>query len=181
MANEFQLQDGEEVIKELKPLSVLKWFFFIRPSMGIITFPLFLLYIFTSMPFSGFFTYLGMIIIPVFLVILVIMYLVANNKYNNQHYWVTNKRILYKRGLFGYTIHSIPLERVSDVIVSRTFWERVFGFGSVHVQSLAGQVSYGMRNGGAEGSLMAVDNPEGVQKLIFDLIKIKRKNEHLTM
>ena len=79
----------------------------------------------------------------------------------------------------GYTIHSIPLERISDVIVSRTFWERIFGFGSVLIQSLAGQVTYG-RKLGAEGSLLAVPNPEGVQKLIFDLIKKKRKTEKLS-
>ncbi|MBU5537212.1 MAG: PH domain-containing protein [Candidatus Aenigmarchaeota archaeon] len=29
-------------------------------------------------------------------------------------------------------------ERISDVIISRTFWERLFGFGSICIQSLAG-------------------------------------------
>jgi len=68
------------------------------------------------------------------------------------------------------------------VIVSRTFWERVFGFGSVHIQSLAGQISYGMhRRLGAEASMLAISDPEGIQKLIFELIKKKRKVEHLTM
>ena len=71
------------------------------------------------------------------------------------------------------------MERISDVMVSRTFLERIFGFGSVLIQSLAGQITYGRRLG-AEGSLLAVPDPEGIQKLIFELIKKKRKAEKLS-
>jgi uncharacterized membrane protein YdbT with pleckstrin-like domain len=169
MKRQFQLQDGEKVIKDIKPLPVLKWYFFITPSIGMFVFALF----FSWIPF------VNIIIVPFILIIIAILYLVANNRYNYQHYWITNKRILYRRGILGYTISSIPLERISDVIVSRTFWERVFGFGSILIQSLAGQITY-RRRLGAEGSLLAVSDPEGTQKLIFDLIKKKRKTEKLS-
>jgi uncharacterized membrane protein YdbT with pleckstrin-like domain len=169
MRKEFQLQDGEKVIKNIKPLPVLKWFFFVTPSIGMFIF----LMIFSWVPF------VNIIFVPFILFIILIIYLVAQNRYNYQHYWITNKRVLYRKGILGYTISSIPLERISDVIVSRTFWERVFGFGSVLIQSLAGQISYGRRHG-AEGSLLAVPDPEGTQKLIFDLIKKKRKTEKLS-
>lgn len=169
----FELQKGEKVVKGIKPLSILKWYFFLRSAIGLFIFMIFFLQIGFLIPFIslifGFFI----------LIILIILYLIANNRYNYQHYWITNKRVLYRRGLIGYRISSIPLERISDVIVSRTFWERVFGFGSVHIQSLAGQITYGRRLG-AEGSLLAIPNPEKTQKLIFDLIKKKRKTEKLS-
>jgi uncharacterized membrane protein YdbT with pleckstrin-like domain len=170
----FKLQEGEKIIEDIKPLPVLKWYFFL-PGVIFIFFFLFIL---------GFpillFGFLGVPFFIFFLFLIIILYLVANNQYNYQHYWITDKRILYRRGILGYKISSIPFERVSDVIVSRTFLERIFGFGSVHVQSLAGQITYGSRMG-AEGSLLAVPDPEELQKLIFELIKKKRKSEKLTM
>jgi uncharacterized membrane protein YdbT with pleckstrin-like domain len=170
----FELQEGEKVVKDIKPLLVLKWYFFITSAIGVIIFMLFFVWMIFLLPLFLMFGF-------IFLVILVILYLIANNRYNYQHYWITNKRVLYRRGLIGYRISSIPLERISDVIVSRTFFERIFGFGSILIQSLAGQISY-PRGGrlGAEGSLIAIPDPEGTQKLIFELIKKKRKTEKLS-
>ena len=58
--------------------------------------------------------------------------------------------------------------------------ESIFGFGSVHVQTMAGQVSMRGRFG-AEGNLQAVPDPEGLQQQIFELVKKKRKAEGITM
>jgi uncharacterized membrane protein YdbT with pleckstrin-like domain len=173
MKKPFELQKGEKVVKDIKPLPILKWYWFIWSSVGFLFFILFFSWVAFLIPL------ISMMFIFFFLFILVILYLVTQNRYNYQHYWITDKRILYRKGILGYTISSIPLERISDVIVSRTFRERVFGFGSVLIQSLAGQITYGRRQG-AEGSLLAVPDPEGVQKLIFDLIKKKRKTEKLS-
>ena len=172
MQEQFQLQEGEKIVKDIKPLPKLKWFFFL-PAVVL----LFCLIISFVVPL--FFFKATTFAIVILAALPVIMYLVANNKYKYQHYWITNERVLYRSGLLGYSISSIPLERISDVIVSRTFWERIFGFGSVIIQSLAGQVTYRQR-GGAEGSLLAIPDPEGTQKLIFDLIKKKRKTEKLS-
>ena len=172
MPKEFQLQTGEKIVKDLKPLPVLKWYFFLP---GLVIAFIFLLGLIAPLFLIGR-SFLG---IMLFFISAGLMYLVANNRYNYQHYWITNKRVLYRRGILGYTISSIPLERISDVIVSRTFLERIFGFGSVLIQSLAGQISYRNRLG-SEGSLLAVPDPEGTQKLIFDLIKKKRKSEKLS-
>jgi len=172
MQKQFQLQGGEKIVKDIKPLPVLKWYFFLP---GVI----FLFFMLVGFMIPLFFlgrTLLGMFI---FVALAALMYLVANNQYKYQHYWITNKRVLYRRGILGYRISSIPLERISDVIVSRTFIERIFGFGSVLIQSLAGQITYRHKLG-AEGSLLAVPKPEETQKLIFDLIKKKRKAEKLS-
>jgi len=178
MRRQFEVQEGEKIVKDIKPLPILKWYFFITSAIGFFFFIIFFIWI-IFLP-SLFFTTIAFIFGLFILIIFVILYLVANNKYNYQHYWVTNKRMLCRRGLLGYRISSIPLERISDVIVSRTFWERVFGFGSVHIQSLAGQFTYGRGRLGSEGALLAVPDPEGTQKLIFDLIKKKRKTEKLS-
>ena len=122
------------------------------------------------------------LVIPVmflFLVIfLVLAFAFANLAYNKYHYWITNKRVIVKRGLLGYSITSIPYERISDVIVSRSFLEQLCGIASLHIQSLAGQVTYGKY--GSEGTLLAVPSPEDLQVKILELVKQKRKEEHLS-
>ncbi len=115
---------------------------------------------------------------------LIISFFLSGNRYKHQYYWITNKRIIFKRGLFGYRITSLPLERISDIIITRTLVERIFGFASLHIQSLAGQytVTTGHTLGlGAEASLLAVPEPETLQEFIFKLIKEKRKKEGLTI
>lgn len=171
----FNLLEGEKVVEEIKPLPSLKWYFFLKSAIVLI----FVLIWFIWIPFV---VSPGFTIFPVIIIIflLIILWLVAVNRYRHQHYWITNKRVICKRGIIGYTIGSIPFERVSDVIVSRTFLERLFGFGSVLVQSLAGQISHRGRLG-AEGSLLAVPDPEKTQQNIFELMKEKRKVEKLTM
>jgi uncharacterized membrane protein YdbT with pleckstrin-like domain len=169
----FQLQKGEKIIKEIKPLPVLQWYFFLRSFLVIFFVLIWFIWIFFLVPM---FSLIGLLIIGA---CLVLIFLISRNMYHYQYYWITNKRVIYRRGILGYTISSIPLERISDVIVTRTFLERIFGFGSVLVQSLAGQITY--QRLGAEGSLLAVPDPEGTQRLIFEMIRKKRKEEKLTM
>ena len=177
---------GEKVIKKMKPLPILKIFLtiiFLFPmlflSMFIFSFPGMLLSILFLAASESL---LGLVSGPlmIFVGAIVLAWILATVSYGKYQYWITNKRVICKRGILGYTISSIPYERVSDVIVSRTFFERLFGFGSVHVQSLAGQITHHGRLG-AEGSMLAVADPEGTQQKIFDLMKKKRKAEHLTM
>ena len=93
--------------------------------------------------------------------------------YKQRYYWITNRRVIYRRGTFGYTMSSLPYERISDVIISRTFWENLFGFGSLQIQTLAGQIS--TARGGAEGYLQAIPEPEKVQEIILTAMKDKMK------
>jgi membrane protein YdbS with pleckstrin-like domain len=184
----FRLQDGEKIHFESKPLRGLLWYMLIQSLIG-----LFFLFIFVIpffvMPYllvlslgsaSG--GYLGMAIMGLFILIIIFLIdlVLVKRRYDMRYYWLTNNRIIVKRGLIGYSINSIPLERISDVLISRSFLERIFGFGSLHVQTLAGQYTVRGR-GGAEGNLKAIPHPENNQSLIFDLIKKRRKSEHLTM
>lgn len=193
----FNLAEGEKIVKEIKPLPALKWYifvhaliffifvgffvsFFLAITIGpliLLTLTVLLTVLFGSLHFSIGVTYLVVTLLLGFAISFGGSYAYAWLEYDKRNYWITNKRILYKRGILGYTITSIPMERISDTIVSRTFLESLFGFGSLRIQSLAGQVSPGMR--GAEAHLEAVPDPEELQKLVTKLVREKRAEEKL--
>jgi membrane protein YdbS with pleckstrin-like domain len=191
----FRLEEGEKILKSIKPRPAFKWYLFFRSLSGFGLGLIFLSMIVLGGIFSSI-SKLGVSIniisvfinpLAVFITIffIVLPFVIAHLIYKKQYYWITNKRVIYKNGLLGYRISSIPLERISDIILTRTFFENLFGFGSLHIQSLAGQFSgYARGSGrrlGSEGQLLAIPDPEGLQKLVFELIKKKRKSEKLTM
>ncbi len=175
----FNLQKGEKIIEDIKPLRILRWYIFLKWFI----IPFFILFwIFLPILMGSLFAgaeYAVLYPAGFLVLVFVLAYLLSGNAYGHRYYWVTNKRVIYKKGILGYTVSSIPLERISDVIVSRTLFERIFGFGSILIQSMAGQVSFNRK--GSEGALSAVPNPEGTQQKIFEQLEAKRKSEHLTM
>ena len=144
----FNLRSDEKIEFEIKPVEKLKNFFKMQ--------------IFITGSFPALVTLFGIPLIP-FIYFLAVW--LAKKKYEQSMYWITNKRIVYKRGIFGYKITSIPYGRVSDVIISRTWFENLFGIASLNVQTLAGQVS--RNTGGSEGNLAGVPNPEELQEKIL--------------
>ena len=177
------LSYGEKIICEIKPLARLKWYW-ILPT-AVILFLILLLFsigpiivVFVGKGITG--ARIGVIAFLVaFLVLFSIIFLVASLKYKWEYYWITNKRVIRRAGFIGYTYYSTPLERISDVIVTKGLLERIFGFGSLHLQTMAGQVTYGGYGRGAEIVFYGLPNPESVQKLLFELIEQKRKREKL--
>jgi membrane protein YdbS with pleckstrin-like domain len=119
-----------------------------------------------------------MLIAGAFLLFSLFVLLPASLAYKWEYYWITNKRIVVQKGLIGHSIQIVPLERISDIIVSRNWLEKLLGIGSLLVQSLAGQYTPYVPFG-AELRLLGLTNPEEVQQLIFDLIKKKREEENL--
>src|SRR6266542_2298316 len=49
------------------------------------------------------------------------------------HYWLTNKRVIWCHGFIGYQVRSVPLERIADVVISRTLPEIVAGISSIDI------------------------------------------------
>lgn len=173
--NDFVLNKKEKIIKEIKPLPNLRWFlffdFFLKTT---------LVFLVLTISISMFFSYIlekisfwpDLLIGAIFSVFLAIptSFILANLRYTKEKYWITNQRVVCKKGIIGYTIASVPFEKISDVILSRTFIEKVFGFGSLEIQTLAGQYTPS-RKSGSEIVLFAVPNPEEIQALIFSLMK----------
>ena len=182
MEKYFLLQKGEKVVKEIKPLPRLKWYFFLSGGhiLTLLIFSFVFLYVLYGLISTALFETLGvfltsiLFVVGIFVAKLIYSYL----RYRQEYYWITNKRIIAKRGLLGYRITSIPFERISDITISRNFLERLLGLGSLHIQSLAGQFSYSLF--GSEASLLAIPDPEKTQELILELIKQKRVEEKLT-
>ncbi len=188
----FHLQEGEQIVWEAKPLTGFRTMLFFQNLIGL-SIVFFLIGLVLFAPFimavagyiagpAGVLLGLGLTLLAILVFAGVISFAIANLVYNKEYYWVTNYRVIKKMGLIGYHVSSIPLERVSDVIVSRSFLEKLFGISSLHIQTLAGQ--YSVRGGsrfGAEGKFSAVADPEGLQKTIFELIKKHRKAEHLAI
>jgi membrane protein YdbS with pleckstrin-like domain len=184
---EFNLLSGEKIVEEIKPSPALEKYFFVNMLIPTIIPMLFIV------PFL----LIVAMIAPIFLLLLVILLAVyiyglwylSNASYEMAYYWITNKRIITKKGIIGYRITSIPFERISDIIISRTFLENLCGIASLHIQSLAGQASYTSPHGwgailmgalGSEAQLFAIPDPEEMQNKILKLVTAKRKKEHLT-
>jgi uncharacterized membrane protein YdbT with pleckstrin-like domain len=55
------------------------------------------------------------------------------------HYWLTNKRVIWSHGFIGYRVRSVPLERITDVVISRTLPELLAGISSIEIRDMTGQ------------------------------------------
>ena len=87
--------------------------------------------------------------------------LIAKDKYR---YWLTNRRVILSSGFIGYKVRSIPLERISDVQLSRSFVEILSGVSSLIVRDMTGEAQNG-------ASLLAIDNSPEYQRLILEEVR----------
>ena len=53
------------------------------------------------------------------------------------NYYLTNLRLIDKRGIIGKRIVSIYLDKVQDVTCKFGIWGRIFGFGDIEIESAA--------------------------------------------
>jgi len=181
--------EGEKVILETKPASFIAYF--LLNLISIIFLIFFLIFIlgfvggvllfFLSMKIGinilevlSIFGEIGVVSLLLFLlpVGLLCMVIYCALEYRWEYYWITNLRIIQRKGLIGYHFYSTPYERMSDVILSRSWIERILGVGSVRVQTLAGSITYGGPFG-AELRMIALANPEEVQKIAWQFLKKK--------
>jgi uncharacterized membrane protein YdbT with pleckstrin-like domain len=110
-------------------------------------------------------TIIGIMAVP-------IVFLWAVIAVHRYHYWLTNKRVIWCHGFIGYQVRSVPLERITDVVISRTLPELVSGMSSIKIRDMTGQMSPAADLG---ARWIGVKDAPEVQKLI--LKEIKRVNE----
>jgi len=104
--------------------------------------------------------------------------ILTNLTFKKHHYWVTDKRVVWRHGVIGYRVTSVPLERISDVTISRKLWERLCGVTGLAVKEIRAVPKYYGYYGaswGAFPTMIAVPNPEEVQRQILELISRKEK------
>lgn len=89
------------------------------------------------------------------------------------HYWLTNKRVIWCHGFIGYQVRSVPLERIADVVISRTFPEIVAGISSIDIRDMTGKTQ---TTAGLGAKWIGVQDAPKIQKRILE--QIKQVNEH---
>jgi hypothetical protein len=86
----------------------------------------------------------------------------ASSSWLLQELFLTNRRIVYQRGLLDHEVHSIPLRRVENVQTKESILGQLLGFGSAVVK----------------GSWHAcyvfdfVENPQAIQKTVFYFVHV---------
>ena len=184
----FHPQDGEVFYRVIVPNRRLLWRLMVAGLLSGLLFLVILVPFAASFISSGIslaFLYLVVVfVVVVFAIIVVVSVIYAILAFNKYRYWVTNHRTVGRRGVIGYTIDSIPLETISDVVVQRSIADRIFGLSSVWVQPFGGssfggygaaQYRFGMMGG--TNSFLGLTPPEAtdVQQLIFHLRDVRRR------
>ena len=129
----FRLQHGEKIIRELKPqffgFMVTRAFGSYMMVLGLIVVLIVTLLILRA-SLAGFLVEILLLPLLIALLVLVIS-LKPLIQYGKSWYWITNHRVIGKRGFLGYSINSVPLENVADVVLTRTLLDRILGLSSL--------------------------------------------------
>ena len=174
----FNLQEGESIVEEVRPD---KFGFLVSRSMNGIAAAVvlgivsgFIAYLFEGSAIAG--VLLGILAFMVLLLVVLITPLISYGKFM---YWITNHRVIGRRGFIGYTIDSMPLENVTDVLVNRTIMDRILGLSSLVIVPIGGGggafiQDAGSRNGIIEGvsnyfPALRPEKARHLQALIFHL------------
>jgi membrane protein YdbS with pleckstrin-like domain len=180
----FLLQSGEYIFREIRPSRRLA----IRLTLGGISAAIVFLVI-AFVQFAVFLAGAGAIYpVALFFLFLFIVIAVGSAVYGllasgKFRYWITNHRTVGRRGVIGYSIDSIPLETISDVVVNRTVWDRILGLATVYVQpfggSAAGSQYRGVYGSGISGmnsflGILPNEAPQ-LQQMIFHLRDLRRR------
>jgi uncharacterized membrane protein YdbT with pleckstrin-like domain len=80
------------------------------------------------------------------------------------HYVFTDERILLQDGVIARERRDLPLNRVNDHVMSQSLLDRLFGCGTLTVDSIGDQVAV----------LVAVPRAHHVQNLLYELIEQDR-------
>lgn len=110
-------------------------------------------------------TIIGIIAVP----FIFIGAMIAKRRY---HYWLTNKRVIWCHGFIGYRVRSVPLERIADVVISRTLMEMIAGISSIEIRDMTGQTQLEM---GLGAKWIGVKDAPEIQKRILE--EVKKVNE----
>ena len=138
-----RLMEGEEVIFSLRPYRFVRY--------AVITAAI---------------TIVGIVLVP-------FAFLWAVIAVRRYHYWLTDKRVIWCHGFIGYQVRSVPLERIADVVISRTLPELIAGISSIDIRDMTGQTH---PTAGLGAKWIGVRNAPDIQRRILE--EIRRVNEH---
>ncbi|MDD7465957.1 MAG: PH domain-containing protein [Actinomycetaceae bacterium] len=70
-------------------------------------------------------------------VLVIIVFLIPWLKWLTTTFTITNRRIITRRGIFNKRGHDIPLSRISNVAYERSLLDRIFGCGTLVLETSA--------------------------------------------
>ena len=80
-------------------------------------------------------------------------------------WWLTNQRLSVRTGLFGWKIQSVPLDRIVDVTIRASWWDRLWDLEHIKVRDMTGEV--GSSGVSPKLRLIAVPNAQDVSDLLL--------------
>jgi len=149
------LNEGEDVILDLHP----HWWYFARPGAAVVVTAVAAIALWNVHELLRFLL-LGLLLGSVGWLA------VTYARWSTTNVVVTTDRLIHRSGVLGKQGKEIPLERVNDISVSQTFFERVIGAGDVTIES-----------GGERGQQVFSDisKPFIVQNVIY--VEMERAQE----
>jgi uncharacterized membrane protein YdbT with pleckstrin-like domain len=179
----FNLQKGERVLDEIEPKK--NGFILARLLRGLVPCAAICviagIYIVLGASKVGLGIWAGIaLVVLVFFVAMLLVYVAALLAYGKFKYWVSNYRVIGRRGVIGYSIDSIPLENITDIIIARSIPERILGLSSLRIIPIGGtSITYGKYGSMSSANYFPALVPghaKELQEKIFDL-RNKRKKE----
>ncbi|HEV2231228.1 MAG TPA: PH domain-containing protein [Thermoplasmata archaeon] len=184
----FHPQEEEILYRIIVPNPRLKWRLMIGGLLSAVIFLVFIIPFAASFLLSGaaFGALIAVVafLVVVFALIVGVSIVYALLAYSKFRYWVTNHRTIGRRGVIGYSIDSIPLETISDIVVQRSVADRILGLSSIWIQpfgggSIAGYGAAQYRFGALSqsNSFLGLLPPEAtdLQRLILHLRDLRRR------
>ena len=141
------LNEGEDVVLDLHP----HWWYFSRPVAAVVVTGV------ASIVLRSQNDILRIVVLALVLAS-VVWLAVVYAKWSTTNVVVTTDRLIHRTGVLGKRGKEIPLERVNDIAVNQTFFERMLGAGDVTIES-----------GGERGQQVFTDiaKPFIVQNVIY--------------
>jgi len=87
-------------------------------------------------------------------------------------YYLSNEKLIIETGLFSKNEEEIRLYRIIDIGLKRTFGERIFGLGSIHV--------FSSDKSCPEFTIERIKDSKYVKDLLSDLIETERNKKRVT-
>ena len=83
-------------------------------------------------------------------------------------YSLTEEKLIIDKGFFNRVEDEVRLYRILDITLRRSFWERIFGVGTIHCCS--GDKSLG------DFDILHVKHPKDVKEMLSEMVE-KERNE----
>ncbi|MDQ3756585.1 MAG: PH domain-containing protein [Actinomycetota bacterium] len=143
------LNEGEDVVLDLRP----HWWVFVKPGAFLVA-AVVLLFVVAANIDHDVPTYIALAVVVLAVVWVVVAYL----RWATTNFVVTTDRIVFRAGVLAKTGREIPLERLNDIAVTQSLFERLIGAGDLLIES-----------GGERGQSHFTDvrSPFVVQNIIY--------------